>query len=172
MTIEERSEIIRVLENSREEVNAAVRGLQEALASAKPDPARWSVLECLEHIATVEERFLGRLENAQLQDEARVDRAREADLAARVTNRSVRAQAPEPAVPKGRFASVEQALEHFNAARARTLQFVHDRGADLYRLAAEHPRFGSVNGKEVLLIIAGHAQRHAEQIREITAAAA
>jgi hypothetical protein len=88
-----------------------------------------------------------------------------------LTNRSVRAQAPAPATPQGRFASVGQALDHFNAARARTVQFAQDRGADLCRLVAEHPRFGSVNGNELMLIIAGHARRHAEQIREVTAAA-
>jgi hypothetical protein len=49
---------------------------------------------------------------------------------------------------------------------------VRPRATDLYSLAAEHPRFGPRNGLEMLLIISGHAQRHAEQIRETKAAVA
>jgi hypothetical protein len=127
------------------------------------------VLECVEHIATVEERLMGRLESAERLEEARVDPEKEAQLAARVANRSVRAQAPEPVAPKGRFTSVALALDHFHAVRMSTIRFAEERGGDLYHLAAEHPRFGSLNGAELMVIIAGHGRRHAEQIREITA---
>ncbi len=170
MAPEQSNEIVHLLESSREEVNAAVRGIPDPQANAKPDAGRWSVIECLEHIAAVEERFLGRLESAKRLDAARVDLENEAKIAAMVVNRSVRAQAPEPVAPKGRFTTVAQALDHFNATRTRTIHFAEQRGADLYQLAAEHPRFGAINGNELMLIIAGHARRHAEQIREVTGA--
>jgi len=51
-----------------------------------------------------------------------------------------------------------------------TLQFARERAADLYMIASVHPAFGPLNGVEALMIIAGHAQRHAEQIREVRAA--
>jgi hypothetical protein len=41
---------------------AAVAGITETQAAARPDPERWSVLDCVEHVTAVEERFLGWLE--------------------------------------------------------------------------------------------------------------
>jgi hypothetical protein len=79
-------------------------------------------------------------------------------------------QAPEAVLPGGRFTTLAQALEQFNAGRTRSIQFAEDRCDELYFLASEHPRFGPVNGVELLIIIAGHCRRHAEQIRETRAA--
>jgi hypothetical protein len=73
-------------------------------------------------------------------------------------------------VPSGRFTTLAQALEEFNSGRTRSVQFAEERSEDLYCLAAEHPRFGAVNGVELLIIAAGHSRRHAEQIKETRAA--
>jgi len=73
-------------------------------------------------------------------------------------------------VPSGRFSTLGQALDHFNASRTRSILFADSRCDDLYRLASAHPRFGTINGVEFLIIMAGHSRRHAEQIRETRAA--
>ena len=65
MAPKERTEIVENLERSRQEFIAAVAGLTESQAQARPDPERWSVLDCVEHVTTVEERFLGWLERRQ-----------------------------------------------------------------------------------------------------------
>ncbi len=67
-------------------------GLNEAQAKARPDPERWSVLDCVEHVTSVEERFLGWLEAAKKLDTPRVDKEKEAGLMARIPDRSVRVQ--------------------------------------------------------------------------------
>jgi uncharacterized damage-inducible protein DinB len=170
MPPEERSEIVQHLERGREEFLASVAGLSASQAAIRPDPARWSVLDCVEHVTVVEERFLGWLENAKKLDEPRIDKQKEAGLLTRVADRSVRAQSPEAALPTGRFTTLDQALEQFNATRTRSIQFAQDRSDELYSLAAEHPRFGPMNGAEFLLIITAHARRHAAQIQEVRAA--
>jgi hypothetical protein len=129
-------------------------------------------LQCVEHVVNVEERFLGRLGEAERAAAPRTDPTRESELAARVTNRAMRAQAPDPVKPTGRFASLRDALSAFNATRERTISFARDRAGDLAWLVVEHPRFGNLNGSELLLIMAGHALRHSEQIRETRAAVA
>ncbi|MBV8845737.1 MAG: DinB family protein [Bryobacterales bacterium] len=166
MTPEERIELIPLLEASREEFLDAASGISEAQASAKPGPGKWSVLECVEHVATVEERFLKRLETAPRSNAPRVDKQKELDLAARVPDRTVRAEAPEPARPTGRFASLAEAMDRFNANRAQTIRFAKDSAAELYWLSLDHPRFGPMNGSEFMVVIASHARRHAAQIRE------
>jgi DinB superfamily len=163
MAPQEKIEIVQSLERSRQEFIGAVAGLNDARAKLRPDPARWSVLDCVEHVTSVEERFQGWLNSAKKLDVPRIDKEKEALLTGRVPDRSVR-------VPTGRFLTLEQALAQFNAGRTRSIQFAEDRCDDLYCLASEHPRFGPVNGVELLIIIAGHSRRHAEQIRETRAA--
>jgi hypothetical protein len=166
----ERSEIVENLERSRQEFLAAVAGITEAQAQERPHPERWSVLDCVEHVATVEVRFQGWLEGAKKVEAPRIDKEKEATLMTRVPDRSTRVKAPEAVVPSGRFTTLAQALEEFNSGRTRSVQFAEERSDDLYCLAAEHPRFGPVNGVELLIITAGHCRRHAEQIKETRAA--
>ena len=171
MKPEERSEIVQILEDGRKELNAAAH-LAEAQAKTRPATDRWSVLECVEHVVAVEERYLERLTGATRLDSPRVDKQKETEIKAQFPDRTTRRAAPEPLVPKGRFASLAQALEQFNATRDQVVRFAVERQSDLYRLSMEHPRLGAVNASEMLLIIACHGRRHADQIREIRAALA
>ena len=157
-----------MLEASRLELNAAVDGLSDSQVAIKPAADRWSILECVEHIAIVEERLLGRLENAERVPPS-VDRQKEADLAARLVQRVNRVEAPVAVRPAGRFTSLVEAVACFHANRVKTIQFAEDHGADLYERSVEHPRFGTVNGTELMVIIAAHGRRHTEQIREVRA---
>jgi uncharacterized damage-inducible protein DinB len=170
MAPEERTEIVEHLERSRQEFMAAVSGVNEEQAKVRPDPDRWSVLECVEHVTSVEERFLGFLKVAPKTDTPSVDKEQEAGIMVRITDRSTRLQSPEIARPTGRFTTLAQALDQFNAGRTHSIQFAQDRSGDLYYLASEHPRLGPMNGAEFLILIAAHARRHAAQIREVRAA--
>jgi uncharacterized damage-inducible protein DinB len=170
MAPEERTEIVQNLERSRQEFLAAVAGLTDSQAKIRPDPERWSVLDCVEHVASVEERFLGFLQKAEKLDTPRIDKEKEAGLMVRIPDRSTRVKAPEPVWPTGRYTTLEQALDQFNIGRARSIQFAQERCDDLYCLASAHPRFGPMNGVEFLIIIAAHARRHAAQILETRAA--
>jgi hypothetical protein len=170
MAPEERSEVVQVLEDSRKAFNEAAGGLSESQAGTSPAAGRWSVLQCVEHVTTVEERFLGWLERAGRVESPSIDPKKEADLLARVTNRTTRAEAPEQVRPSGRFSSLAEAVAGFNAARTRTIAYATERAADLPALDCQHPRFGAMNGRELCMVIAGHARRHAEQIRETRAA--
>jgi uncharacterized damage-inducible protein DinB len=159
-----------ILEASRQEFLDASAGLSEPQAQTKPEEGRWSVCECVEHVAIVEERFLGFLEKGERAESPVIDSQKEAGLIEKVPNRSERVQAPEMVHPTGRFATLAEALQAFDAVRARTLAFAQDRAADLPSLGWAHPRFGALNGREVLILMAGHARRHAAQIRETRAA--
>ena len=57
-------------------------------------------------------------------------------------------------------------MDQFKVNRSLTIRFAKDRAAELYWLSLEHPRFGTMNGSEFMVMIAGHARRHAAQIRE------
>ena len=166
----DRSEIVEILEKSKEDFQAVVGGVPESLARIRPEEDRWSVLECVEHVTTVEELFLGRLASGVSGEPPPQDKLKEAALADRVANRSTRRQAPEASLPKGRFASLAEGLEEFHRVRARSVQFARHHAQGLYGLVTSHPVMGPLNGVEALVLIAGHARRHAEQIGEVRAA--
>jgi uncharacterized damage-inducible protein DinB len=160
-------DLFNLLEASRQDLLSAVGGISDAAARAKPDPARWSVLECMEHIVIVEERFQSWLEAGKREAVPPANPQNEAALFARVTDRSTRAEAPEVVRPTGKFQTIEQARAAFNKIRDRSVQMVRHRGPELYEIVADqHKRFGPMNGAELVHIIAGHSRRHAAQIRE------
>ena len=170
LTHEEATDILRALHKSRAEFRASTEGLSEEQAKTKPAPGRWSVLDCVEHIVLAESRFLSWLENPQGLPVPPIDHAKEAKLLVGVASRETRVNAPDPIQPAGRFATLAEALQHFDDARARSVAFAVKQGAGLYSLAAQHAFFGPVNGAEVMCLMAAHARRHAAQIREVRAA--
>ena len=170
MAPSETIEIIEILEKSKDDFHASAEGFPESMAKIRPEENRWSVLDCVEHVTTVEEMFLKRLASGEYTEAPSEDKTREAALAQRFVDRTNKRQAPETVLPKGRFTSLAEGLQQFQGARESTLQFARERAADLYTLASAHPAFGPLNGVEALMIIAGHSRRHAEQIREVRAA--
>jgi hypothetical protein len=163
--------LVSVLEDGRQDVVGSVQDLSDALAAKKPAPERWSVLECLEHIVVVEERFLGWIANGSAIEAVR-SADKETQLGQTVRDRSHRAQAPDAVIPTGRFTSVPAAIEAFNKVRDLSVRVAEERGEALYSVGVKHGRFGEMNGAELVHIIAGHACRHAAQIRETRSATA
>src|SRR4029079_4369511 len=104
MSPAERTEIVDMLEQSREDFRAAVAGVSESLAKTRPEAERWSVLDCVEHVATVEEMFLKRLAGGEYTEAPPEDKAKEASLATRIVDRSSRRQDHETVLAKGPIA--------------------------------------------------------------------
>ena len=170
MAPQEGIDLVQCLEDSRAEFLAAAEGLSEEQAKTTPAPGQWSVLQCVEHIVISEGRFLGWLNNPVPDPVPPMDKDKEVKFLEGVSSRERRAQAPEPARPTGRFATLAEALDHFKIARSKSIQFAVSQGAGLYSLAAKHPFFGVCNGAEVMVLIAAHSRRHAAQIREVRTA--
>ncbi len=154
------------LETARAELIVVVSSLTEEQARTRPAPGRWSVLECLEHVNFVERRFLGMVRESEAGTPAERDAEKEAALKERVVDRSNRRTAPEAVHPTGKYGSISEALQEFNAARDETLRFASEQGVNLLSRRASHPVLGPLNGVEALLLIAGHGRRHTAQMRE------
>ena len=156
------------LESERAYMQDAVAGITDPQAAAKPAPDRWSVLEVLEHVTTVEYRFQGWIHNAEPID-ANYDASKIEDLVTQMGNRETKRDAPEPVHPKGEYTSIQDAIAAFNTARDKTLELVAERGGSLDSVQAHHRFFGDLTGVEVLHLLAAHGSRHADQIKETRA---
>jgi hypothetical protein len=167
----EKRERLDALERGHAALRRALEGVDEALAARKPAGGGWSILECMEHVVVSEQYLLTRLREAERPDGFVADRAREARLAGRAADRTRPIPAPAASQPKGRYATLHDAVAAFEAARAETVEWVEQSEGDLRGWTTDHPLFqGPVTCQETLIMMAAHPGRHAEQIAEMRAA--
>jgi hypothetical protein len=158
------------LQQTRDGVVAAVKGLSEAQMKFKAGPDRWSVGEVLEHIALVEDGIFQNVTNKVMKSPAgAADRdfaKTDANVLAMLPDRSIKRQAPPPFVPAGRW-KPEEALDHFLKSRANTIAFLEST-PDLRAHVGDSP-LGPLDAYEWVLFMAGHSERHTKQILEVKA---
>ena len=167
----DRDKGVQYLEQTRDGVVAAVSGLSDAQMHFKPGPDRWSVAECLEHIALAEDLLFQNVQynvmkagpGAADRDTAKIDAA----VLALIPDRSHKAQAPPQLVPTGRW-TPDETLKHFLASREKTIEFMKNT-PDLRAHVAVSPLGQPLDAYEWLLFIAAHSKRHTEQIEEVKA---
>jgi hypothetical protein len=166
----EKQKILAELHTGRSTLIAVLAGMTEDQATRIPSPGSWSVLQCVEHLAVAENNLLSRITAAQQSSSSTLNPRREALLVTRGLDRTRKLQAPEAAVPTGRFPTLSAALQQFLHGRARTILFVEQCTDDLRCRQTSHPLIGDINCHELLLLIAVHPLRHIQQIEEIKAA--
>ena len=164
----DKNEIDRVLREGMDALTLALRGIDEDTAQLRPQSGSWSVRDCVEHIALTEAALLARLREAKPAGTSHADAAREARFQELALNRLRQIDAPEPVHPGQSSQTLTQARDHLQAVRAETTQFVRDFRGDLRSSLATHPLITRpVNCYEMLLLLALHPKRHAQQIVEI-----
>jgi uncharacterized damage-inducible protein DinB len=168
----ERQEILATMAHGAAALMHALHGVTDDMAVRVPGSGRWTILQCMEHVAVAEGDLLSLIDASTHVDTPLVNEKREATILARGADRSTRIESPKEGQPTGRFSTLAEAVQHFHASRERTIRFIEENDEDLRCRIATHPRLGTVNCFEVLLLMAVHPLRHAKQIEESTAAAA
>jgi hypothetical protein len=172
MTENERYEILTSLETGSTALLDALSGVTEIQAVCVPAPERWSILQCVEHVTLAEQYLFSLIETSTFIDTPLNDEQREIRIATRGADRSVKRESPAYALPRGSFSTLHEAIQGFLASRERTIGFVNTNEDNLHARIAMHPIIGTMNCKEILLLMAVHPARHAQQIDEIKAATA
>jgi uncharacterized damage-inducible protein DinB len=172
MREEERQAILASLEKGSAELRAALEGVTEEQAARVPGAGKWSILQCVEHVAAAEDHLFSLITASKHSDTPLINEQREVLIATFGANRNNKRESPAAALPRSRFATLHEAVQGFRANRGRTIQFVYENQEDLRSKITTHPLMGTVNCYEVLLLMAVHPARHAQQIVEIKAALA
>jgi len=171
LTQADRERGMKYLQQTRDGVVSATKGLSEAQMKFKSAPDRWSVAETLEHIALAEdfifqnvtEKIMKAPPGPADRDTAKID----AMVLAMIPDRSHKAQAPPPLVPTGRWTPAET-LDHFLKSRAKTIEFLEST-PDLREHVVDSPLGQPLDAYEWLLFIGAHSERHTKQILEVKA---
>jgi hypothetical protein len=167
----DKEKALALLESSKKGVLAATKGLSPAQWNFKPAPEKWSIAECMEHIAAAEDFIRGTIEQNVMKAPAAPDRDLakiDAGILANVPDRTNKVQAPEPLKPTNRFGSPDAAIKHFVESRAKTEEYLKNT-ADLRGHAVDSPAGGKWDAYEFILLIGAHSERHTKQIEEVKA---
>jgi hypothetical protein len=171
LTQADRDKAVQYLESTKKDVLDATNGLSPTQWNFKPAPDRWSIAECMEHIAAAEDFIRGLVvEKVMLapaapgRDVVTIDAA----IIENVPARKTKAQAPEEIKPTNRFGSPQGSINHFVESRAKTESFVKDTPG-LRDHAADAPDGHKWDAYEFVLLIAAHSERHTNQIKEVKA---
>ena len=159
------------LASTRDELTSAVTGLSPSQSLFKREPGEWSIAEIVEHLAIIEGRaqaLISRLPEAPHADPDRNDEETDPFLIRMLPRRTSRVQAPEAALPKGKF-TLPQAIEAFARKREETARLLESASC-LRGRVIPHPIFGLWDGYQWILATAAHTTRHVAQIREIQGA--
>lgn len=172
VTQAERDKAIAYLTKTQKWYEQATANLTDEQWKYKPAPDRWSVAECAEHIAFTEDLIYTILEKKlQAPPEPRKESPEKRDsfLVQAMPNRTRRANAPEEVRPTGRFASQKELNGFFDKTRRRTLDFITTTQADLRAHTHKHFAFGDLDVYQWVLLLAGHSDRHLQQLEEVKA---
>jgi hypothetical protein len=159
------------LESTQKGVLEATKGLSEAQWNFKPAPDKWSVAECVEHIAAAEDFIRGMVVDNVMKAPPAPDRdlaKTDATVLNMVPSRATKVQAPEPLKPTNRFGSPEASLKHFAESRVLTEDFLK-KTPDLRAHAVDSPLGLKLDAYEWVLYTAAHSERHTKQILEVKA---
>jgi uncharacterized damage-inducible protein DinB len=166
MTPDERRLILDQLEQGTDALKAELESVSAEQAAYRPAPGRWSILDCVEHLALAEPLLLDLIANRSFPSDPAA-KGREESYLRHSTNRSRKFNAPGGIHPGGRFPSVDAALRAFWEARDSTQGYLASVDDDLRARKTLHPVAGEITCRECLALLIGHPLRHLEQIREI-----
>lgn len=169
----EKKAAITYLEETRDDLQATVNGLTEDQFNFKPADNKWSVKECLQHIAAAEaglwqmcEGTIKAAPNPEKRSEIKVS---DEQLIKMLTDRSFKATAPAELQPdKSPYATALDALNAFKNSREKLIRYVKGTKDDMRNHVAQTP-LGSVDAYQLVLFIGAHSNRHTQQIAEVMA---
>ena len=173
ITKEERDKALKYLEQTRDGVIKANKGLSAAQLNFKPGPDRWSIAEITEHIAAAEDMIMGNVRSNIMKAPPRPDnddvKAIDELVLKQIPDRTTKAKAPSPLEPTNRYGSPAASLKHFTESRAKTIAFLRET-RDLRAHAADFEPMGKkLDGYEWVLFVGAHSERHTKQIDEVKA---
>ena len=161
------------LEGSKKRLLAATAGLTPEQWTYRSGEGRWTIAEVVEHLSVTEGAIPMLLEK-QLMATAVSEKdlsGKDKSIRPLLVNRTNKVQTMEMLKPTGRFADGAAALRAFSGMRDKMIAYAKTTPDALRQHAMPHPALGELDGYQWILFVAGHTDRHTEQILEVKAAA-
>jgi hypothetical protein len=169
----DRKTAVSLMKDTKAEVLKSVKGLSEAQLNFKASPDKWSVKECMYHIAISEKNLWDLMEKtmkAQPNPEKRSEiKTTDEQIVKMMEDRSFKVKTQEAFEPKNTpYKSLDEATEAFKNQRAEHIKYLKTSTEDLRNHVVQMP-FGWLDCYQLCLMVASHSNRHMQQINEVKA---
>jgi len=162
-----------LLKETKSDLVKTVKGLSETQLNFKAAPDKWSVKECVFHIA-LSEKNLWDLVEAQMKQPANPEKRSEIkmtdeQLVKMMEDRSFKVKTSESFEPKNAsWKTVDEAMDYFKDLRAEHIKYIKNTTEDLRNHVVTMP-FGALDCYQVCLMMGSHSNRHTQQLNEVKA---
>ncbi len=154
----------------------SVKGLSDAQLNFKPAPDKWSIKECVYHLAISETNLWGWAQGtlaAPANPDKRKDiKMTDEKILAGVEDRSNKVKTTENFEPKNaKWASAAEAMKFLKEERQKHIDALKASTEDYRNHVAEQSPLGPIDAYQVILLMSAHTVRHSKQIDEAKASA-
>lgn len=167
----EKNKMNEILNSSLIKFNSAINNLSEAQLNFRPATDKWSIAECIEHIALAElefpkilEREMQKPSNPDLRSKIKI---KDDEIQPKMTSKKWKAKSPEIFKPSNKFAKASEAITAFQNQRNKTIIYVETTEDDLRNHYWKHPLTGIIDLYQTLILMSAHLERHIEQIENV-----
>lgn len=173
LTKNERKTAVSQLKQTRSDLLQSIKGLSEQQLNYRSAPDKWTIKECVFHIALVENNLGNRLDLTMKQPALPEKRSEikvtDEGLVKSAEDRSQKFQAADAVKPdKAVWKTTSEAANAFKDKRNNHLKYAKTTTEDLRNHLTQMP-FGWIDSYQLILLMAAHSNRHTQQIDEIKA---
>ncbi len=170
---DDRKTAVSLMKATYKDATSATKGLSEVQLNYRAAPDKWSIKECFLHIAAAEKLLWTMFESAMkapANSEERIKiKVTDEQVIKMVEDRTKKAQAPEPIqLNNTGYTSLAEALIDFENNRMAHIKYMKYTTEDLRNHVVELP-VGWIDCYQLYLFIAGHSNRHTQQMNEVKA---
>lgn len=174
LTKKERKFAANHLKETRNDLAKTVEGLSEAQLNFKPAPDRWSIKECVYHLAISETaiwQWIDATIKAPANPEKRADiKMTDEQVLQGIANREHKIKTSEAFEPKNaKWANVDEALKDMKENRKKAIDYINTTNEELRNHVATETPLGALDAYQLVLLLSQHTNRHMQQINEVKA---
>lgn len=174
LTKKEKKFAAKYLKETHQALEQAVSGLSAAQLDFKPAADKWSIKECVYHLALSENNLWAWIDGvikAPANPEKRSEiKMKDEAVMAGLADRTNKVKTMEPFEPKNaKWNTTGEALSALKAARDAHADYMKTTADDLRNHVAPQTPLGAMDAYQLVLFMSAHTTRHTKQIEEIKA---
>ena len=159
------------MKSTKTELQDAIKGLSAAQLTYKASADKWSVQECVYHIAASEKTLWAMLEasmKAGPTPEKKKDlKFTDEQVIKMLEDRTNKKKTSSTLDPQNTpYKSVDEAMNDFKTSRAAHIKYIKATSEDLRNHFVQMP-FGMIDCYQLCLMISSHSNRHVQQLNEV-----
>ena len=159
------------MKSTKAELQDAIKGLSAAQLTYKISADKWSIQECVYHIAICEKTLWAMLETSMKAGptpEKKKDlKFTDEQVIKRLEDRTNKVKTSPPLEPQNTpYKSLDEAMNDFKITRTAHIKYIKATSEDLRNHFVQMP-FGMLDCYQLCLMISSHTNRHVQQLNEV-----